>query len=407
MRPKQDFGQSDNRTGVNRIDALAMAGEIHRQAVWHKDWVTFSVTNCAACIPTEQDISRPACDGRCDRALATVRKRNGKWQVQVRRRGAVPVSRTFETKSAADRWARDIERNIDHGGGKARVQHGTVAEMVERYELEMAVLKPIGRSKQSSIRIIKRGLGHIRLADLDPSHIIRWARERRAAGIGPSTMLTEVGYLGTIIGTARALWRWQISDEPVREARKALSIVGMLHRPRARQRRPTQVELDALMAHWAASRQLVLPMPTLVSFAIASAMRLGEIVRIRWADLDKAASIVTIRDRKDPRRKAGNDERVPLLGDALGIILQQPETDARIFPYRPNSVSAAFMYACAACGIDDLHFHDLRHEGVSRLFEAGFSIEQVAMVSGHKDWRMLRRYTQLKPEALVTMDRSR
>lgn len=72
----------------------------------------------------------------------------------------------------------------------------------------------------------------------------------------------------------------------------------------------------------------------------------------------------------------------------------------RIFPYNSRSVGTAFRRQCRELGIKDFHFHDLRHEATSRLFEAGFSIEQVALVTGHKDWKMLRRYTHLKPEAL-------
>jgi integrase len=74
--------------------------------------------------------------------------------------------------------------------------------------------------------------------------------------------------------------------------------------------------------------------------------------------------------------------------------------DDRIFPYNHRSAGTAFRRACQDLGIEDLHFHDLRHEGTSRLFEAGFEIQQVALVTGHKDWKMLRRYTHLKPEAL-------
>jgi len=111
---------------------------------------------------------------------------------------------------------------------------------------------------------------------------------------------------------------------------------------------------------------------------------------------------------KDPRRKSGNNQRIPLLNvsgyDAVAILEEQrtflDNTLGRIFPYNSRSVGTAFRRQCRELGIDDLHFHDLRHEGTSRLFEAGFSIEQVALVTGHRDWKMLRRYTHLKPEAL-------
>ncbi|WP_300183149.1 tyrosine-type recombinase/integrase [Bradyrhizobium sp.] len=77
--------------------------------------------------------------------------------------------------------------------------------------------------------------------------------------------------------------------------------------------------------------------------------------------------------------------------------------EGRIFPYNGRSIGAAFRRQCNDLKTGDLHFHDLRHEGTSRLLEAGFSIEQVALVTGHKDWKMLRRYTHIKPETLHTI----
>lgn len=74
-----------------------------------------------------------------------------------------------------------------------------------------------------------------------------------------------------------------------------------------------------------------------------------------------------------------------------------------MFPYHSKSVAAAFHRSCNAIDLDDLCFHDLRHEGTSRLFETGFLIQQVAMVTGHKVWRMRRRCTNLKPEDLQKM----
>ncbi len=119
---------------------------------------------------------------------------------------------------------------------------------------------------------------------------------------------------------------------------------------------------------------------------------------------------VVIRDRKHPRAKKGNDQTIPLLRgpfvlageviDPLEIIKATPRKDGAIFGYVPSTISTMFTRAVASCEIDDLHFHDLRHDGVSRLFAAGYTIEQVSLVSGHRDWNMLRRYTQLRAEDL-------
>jgi integrase len=140
-------------------------------------------------------------------------------------------------------------------------------------------------------------------------------------------------------------------------------------------------------------------------------MRQEEICRVTWSDLNVRTRMLTIRDRKDPRAKEGNDQRIPLLSvsgyDALALVEEQRAFRAndsdRIFPVNHKSVSNVFTRACRELQIEDLHFHDLRHEGASRLFEAGFSIEQVALVTGHKDWKMLRRYTHLRPESLHSL----
>ena len=84
--------------------------------------------------------------------------------------------------------------------------------------------------------------------------------------------------------------------------------------------------------------------------------------------------------------------------DPAVIIARQPRKSDRIFPVNEHSVSRMFAKATEALGIEDLHFHDLRHEAISRLFAAGYRIEQVALVSGHRDWAMLRRYTQVRPK---------
>ena len=225
------------------------------------------------------------------------------------------------------------------------------------------------------------------------------------------TVAVDLSYLGTVLRTARALWRLGLSDEPVREARLALQMIGLVAKARERDRRPTATELEQLFRYWGRLGRLLLPMPDLVQFAIASGMRQSEICRIAWADLDRAHKTVLIRDRKHPRHKAGNDEECPLLSvtgfDAFAIALRQPVSGARIFPYKAASVSSAFTRACEKLGIDDLHFHDMRHEATSRLFEAGLGIEQVALCTGHRDWGTLRRYTQLRPRDLTATLRSR
>jgi integrase len=136
-----------------------------------------------------------------------------------------------------------------------------------------------------------------------------------------------------------------------------------------------------------------------VRFAIASTMRRGEILRLRWSDLH--GKTILVRDRKHPTEKFGNDQRVPLLREARAIIERQPRTSERIFPYAKATVSAAWANSCKRAGIEGATFHDLRHTGITLLFRMGFQIQQVALMSGHRDWKMLRRYTHITAEDII------
>lgn len=98
----------------------------------------------------------------------------------------------------------------------------------------------------------------------------------------------------------------------------------------------------------------------------------------------------------------GDDQWLPLLPTAWTVLQaqQKVEDEPRVFPIDGSPISKCFTEACRALKILDLHFHDLRHERRSRLFEEGYEIQEVALVTGHRDWRHLRRYTNLKPEGL-------
>ena len=137
-------------------------------------------------------------------------------------------------------------------------------------------------------------------------------------------------------------------------------------------------------------------MHKLIAYAIFSTRRQDEIVRATWANLDETNKRLLVKDMKHPGQKRGNDVWVDLPGEALAIIKTMPKGDGAIFPYTANAISAAFTRACQFLKIEDLHFHDLRHDGVSRLFEMGWDIPHVALVSGHRSWSSLQRYSHIR-----------
>jgi integrase len=131
-------------------------------------------------------------------------------------------------------------------------------------------------------------------------------------------------------------------------------------------------------------------------------MRVGEVGALRWKDLSKDGKSIIIRQRKHPRKK--RDEVVPLVPEARDIIARQPisiESPDLIFPQNARSITSAFRKGRERSTVEDLRYHDLRHEAISRLFELGFDSMVVATFSGHRDINMLRRYTHINANKVL------
>ena len=335
---------------------------------------------------------------------------SGNWRVQVRRKARY-VAETFRRRKDGEEWALEMERNIDrNGSSKPRVLRNvrTFGDLIDLHDQDMReVGKPPRRSKAAVMEALKEALGTVKIPRLNRERLIEFGRKRAKQGAGPATLAIDLSFIRTIVSHAAAVHGVEVSAEEVRLARIALSHLDLVGRGIERDRRPSQDEIDELIEYFESNPRQVIPMGRIVRYAIATTMRQEEICRGEWHDVDIKKRLVLLRDRKDPRHKIGNHQKVPLLNltgyDAWEILLQQriiTRGQGRIFPHNHRSVSAAFTRACDELKIDNLHFHDLRHEGTSRLFEAGLTIEKVALVTGHKDWRMLRRYTNLKPEDL-------
>lgn len=342
--------------------------------------------------------------------MATINKAsNGKWRVQVRHRG-IYASKTFLKKSAAEKWARETEIHVDEGktvSSRHSTKLRSFGDLVDAHIADMLeVGKPLRRSKAYSLDLLKKRLGRLPVSQLDRQRVVDYGRSRALEGAGPATVGAEVSYIKTMMTHAAAVHGVAVSAEQIDLARVALSRLGIVGKSRERNRRPTEDELELLFNHFDTWDRLTIPMSRIVKFAIATAMRESEITSVTWRDLDLRRRMLVVKDRKDPRNKEGNDQYVPMTDlsgyDAIALIEEQRSAAfsdrAPIFPYNPKSVGTAFRRARKACGIEDLRFHDLRHEATSRFFEAGLTIERVALITGHKDWKMLRRYTHLAPD---------
>ena len=347
--------------------------------------------------------------------MATILKRGSRWRAQIRRQGQRALSKSFANKTEAAAWAREIESKIDRGQSIDAGRRVTLSELICVYREQVAAAKGMSRSKAQAVEKIEKLLGPRRLVELKTSVFVEFCKKRETEGAGPATILQDFSYIGTVLRHGGALTGAEqaatTAMTALDAARRTLRHAGRIAKADERDRRPTEEELNWLIQYWAANPRQSIPMIDLSLFAIATAMRLGEILSLNWEDLDEAGRTIVIRARKHPTKKATNHQRVPLLCgpfvlngspvDPLEIILRQPtkwHRQGRIFPHAAQSTSTAFQRVTAELGIDDLHFHDLRHDGASRLFEAGYPIERVALITGHRDWNMLRRYTQLRAE---------
>lgn len=163
---------------------------------------------------------------------------------------------------------------------------------------------------------------------------------------------------------------------------------------RGRERRLEEGELELLMA---AAKDYGGEMFAIISFAIETAMRRGEIAGLRWANIDKEKKIAKLQDTKN-----GENRTVPLSPAALKLLNSLPRNiNGKVFSLRADSITTAFERCCMRSEIKNLRFHDLRHEATSRLFERGFNLIEVSSITGHKDLAMLKRYTHLRAEDLA------
>ncbi|WP_163833252.1 tyrosine-type recombinase/integrase [Spartinivicinus ruber] len=343
-------------------------------------------------------VKRPRANGNVAyRAVVRV-----KWKGKI----VYSESRTFDRERLAKAWGkkRELELQTTDGIEKLKVAKVTVAELIERYIQEVDPIKRLGRSKRYTLEQLRcSDLGRKSAVELTSSDVIDHCKIRQSEGAGPATVSQDVTYLRTIFSLCQAAWGMPITSGAIDAARPVLNQLGLIGKSSRRDRRVTPDEINQLSAAFKerfSNRQANIPMSDIFEFAIETAMRQNEICSLRWEDLNLDKKTIVIRERKDPKNKHNNHQEVPLLGKALGIVLKQPQVSDLIFPYNSKSVGAAFTRVVRSLGIHDLRFHDLRHEAASRLFEQGYDIQEVALVTGHKDWNMLRRYTQIKPESL-------
>jgi len=322
--------------------------------------------------------------------MASIRKRGSKYEVQIRRVNCKSATKSFIRLSDAKRWARMMEVKADCHDlpiSQADLKQYKLKDIIERYRDEISIKK---KSYNTEVYVLnaflRTDLAKLRLTQLSTSDFSLY-RENRLKSVKAGTVNRELGIIQHALSIARDEWSIPLKENPLDRLKK-------LKVNNARDRRLKSGELEKIIESCKTTKNPYVL--SIILFAIETAMRRGEILNIQKEDID-----FNNRTLKIPVTKNGYSRTIPLSNKAIEILKSTPSQVDKVFPISGNALRLSWQRIIERAGIEDLHFHDLRHEAVSRFFEMNLSIAEVSLISGHRDARMLFRYTHLKPENLV------
>ena len=309
--------------------------------------------------------------------MASIRQRTGRWNVQVRRKNYPLLSKTFTSKESARYWGRKMERLVDQK--KLNItNYPTLKEIIKRYIREVSIhklgylieiehLKAILQTK-----IINKPVDTITPQDLSDY------RNKRLLKVRTSTIIRELNIIQHIFNVVNNEWGLQLTNPCKYVSKPKVN--------NKRERRLSADEYNFLLKNNSINQTL----NNIIEIALETGMRRGEILNIHSEHIKGQTLLI-------PVTKNGHARTIPLTSRALCVL----ENSKLPFSMSANAVRLAWDRLKKKGNIQDLHFHDLRHEAISCFFEKGLSIPEVALISGHKDVRMLFRYTHLRAEDIV------
>lgn len=343
--------------------------------------------------------------------MATIVKtQGGTWKAVIRKTGHPAVIKTWRLKRDAEDWARVTEDAIARGQYVFRPQAGrrmTVNDALDRYFKEIVPDKRPSTQQSDAKRaiLIRQRLGQYAMDAVTREVLAGFRDQRLDDGCSNNTVRLDLALLSHLFSIAVKDWG-TVPQNPVALIRRPSPGAG-------RNRRLVGDEEQRLLAACDAYSN---PMfAAIVRLALFSAMRHGEIVSLTEGQVNLERRTITL-----PRTKNQSARTVPLSTAAVKVLVAALANPMRqgsslIFPGEPGrrngdhpgqrqpySINRTWRATVKTAGLADFRFHDLRHEAVSRLVELGLSDQEVAAVSGHKSMQMLRRYTHLRAEDLVT-----
>ena len=309
--------------------------------------------------------------------MASLTKRNGKWQARVRRKGFPTQTKSFSHKDDAQRWVRLTETQIEtHELPKAPPSYPSFKETIQRYSQEISIFKKgHNPEKYRLAKLTQLKWATKPLNEICSSHIAE-LRLSRIKEVTPPTVRKELYLISSIFETARKEWGFTRLTNPV-------SSIRMPSAANPRRTRIPPETLTRLMEAVEVSNHPLLP--TLIIVALETGMRRSELIRLKWTDINK--DMAYLEDTKN-----GHSRYVPLSDTARQAIDTLPKQSEEVFPMSANAVRLAWERLKNKHNIEGLRFHDLRHEAISRMFDEGLTVPEVASISGHRTVSMLFRY---------------
>jgi integrase len=319
--------------------------------------------------------------------MASIRMRSGKYHVQVRRQGFPTQTKSFSHLKSAKEWARQKELEADRGeleSTKADLKKYTLGDIITRYLNEVVPLKKQSVETITLNAFLRHPICSKRLDLLTTADFAAY-RDERLKSIAPISLKRQLAPISHAFEISKTEWGIPIKGNPVEK-------LTLKARDNRRERRLKDGEQEKL-CEAASTRQNPL-VKKVIKFAIETGMRRGEILGLCWSQVDLKRRSVTILESKN-----GYSRTIPLTPGAFallkgmtGDVVGEDQRLHRVFPLTATALRMAWERMLAKTDIVDLHFHDLRHEAISRFFEIGLTVPEVASISGHRDMKMLMRY---------------
>ena len=310
--------------------------------------------------------------------MSSIRKRGNKYQVQVRVQGQ-KITKSFNKLSHARRFSVYYENKILLGNHLQTLnKHLSLRDLINKYLKEITPLKKgKDREQQRLNRLLKENLVNQKIYKLNTKDFVEFKNRRIKDGY--RTCRYDLALLHHIYNTAIKQWCYPITHNPLSNIQKP-----KCNPPR--ERRLNDNELKYILNHNFKNKN----MNNIIELAIETGMRKSEILSITNNDIKDNHILLSV-------TKNGSARKIPLTTKVKEIINKSK------LPYSIscNAVRLNWSRMIKKAGILDLHFHDLRHEAISRFFEKGLSIPEVSLISGHKDVRQLMRYTHLEVKQLT------